>query len=271
MKNNKIKLIAVDIDGTIMDKHFQLSENVINVIRKAVKSGIYVVLATGRMYAATVNIARRIGLKTPLITYQGSMVRKFNDSDEILLHDTISDSLARKIIDELRSFNIQINVYLDDKMYVEYESPLLIEYAEKRDIHYNKVKNFDNIKVFCPTKILFIEGDPDRTSEIRDYLRSKYSDDLYITKSTPIFGEVVSNKASKGKALKLLADMWKISKDEIMAIGDQDNDIELFEAAGLRIAMGNATKDLKKKADYITDSVDNDGAAKAIQKFALGE
>jgi len=264
-----VKLIALDIDGTIMNSRFQISDKVKDAISKAINSGIYVVIATGRMYSATVPIASGLGIITPLITYQGSMVREFCEKDDILLHYDISPHLSKQILDELRKFEVQINIYLDDELFIEDESAILAEYAAKRNIIYHKVNSFDNILDLKPTKILAMIKDTEKATEIKNYLKAKYSDTLYITKSTPFYVEVVNKEASKGKAVLFLANKWGIDRSEIMAIGDQDNDIEMLEVASLSVAMGNSTEGLKKIAKYVTDTVHNDGAALAIEKYAL--
>ncbi|OGI21100.1 MAG: hypothetical protein A2287_08815 [Candidatus Melainabacteria bacterium RIFOXYA12_FULL_32_12] len=266
---DKIKLIALDIDGTIMDSKFHISDRVKTSILKAIDSNIYVVLATGRMYSAAVPIAAGLGIKTPLVTYQGSMVREFYNSDEILMHYTISPEHSKVIIKELRELNLQVNVYLDDELFVEEETDILKEYAARRHIIYHKVDSFDKVADLSPTKILAIDDTPEKTTEVRDYLRNKYSDILNISKSTPLYCEVVNNQASKGRSILFLAEKWGIKRSQIMAIGDQDNDKDMLEIAGLPIAMGNADEGLKKVSKLVTDTVENDGAALAIEKYAL--
>jgi Cof subfamily protein (haloacid dehalogenase superfamily) len=266
---DKIKLIALDIDGTIMNSKFQISERMKETIFKAINSGIYVVLATGRMYSATVPIAAGLGIKTPLITYQGSMIREYYNSDEVLLHYTVDSDLSRLILQELRKFDLQVNVYLDDELFVEDETHILREYAARRHIVYHKVDSFEKIIDFSPTKILAINKTPEETMEIRNYLRKKFLTRLNITNSTPLYCEIVNNQASKGNSILYLADKWGFKQSEIMVIGDQDNDKDMLDIAGVAVAMGNGPDSLKESADFVTDTVDNDGAALAIEKFAL--
>lgn len=266
---NKIKLVALDIDGTIMNSQFHISDAVKKSIKRVMDSGVYVVLATGRMYSATVPIASGLGITTPLITYQGSMVREFYESDDILLHYTLPSDLAHNTIDDLRKFNSQINVYLDDELFVENESEILVEYAQKRHILYHKVNAFNKIIDLKATKILAIEKDPEKANEVKSYLQKKYQGKLNITKSMPKYCEIVNNEASKGNAVLFLAKMWNIKQSEILAVGDQDNDKDMLEVAGISVAMGNSPNGLKDFADYVTDTVDNDGAALAIEKFVL--
>lgn len=266
---NNIKMVVLDIDGTIMNKQFQISDRMRETISKAIDSGIHVVLATGRMYSATVPIAQGLGLRTPVICYQGSLVREFYNSDDILIHYTIPPAVSKLVIDELRNFDVQVNFYIDDEMFIEAETPMASEYAERRHIVFHKVSAFEKILEIEPTKILAMDIDPEKITIIRDHLRKKFSNALNITKSTPNFCEFVNIKASKGNAILHLAGMWGINQSEIMVIGDQDNDIDMFEIAGFSVAMGNGTEEIKKIAHYITDKVENDGAALAIEKFVL--
>ena len=94
---------------------------------------------------------------------------------------------------------------------------------------------------------------------------------LYIVKSTPYFCEIGSCDAKKSAGVEFLANEWGIKKEEILTIGDQDNDIELLKSGGVPVAMGNASEELKKYACYITDTVENDGFVKAVEKYVFGE
>ena len=91
--------------------------------------------------------------------------------------------------------------------------------------------------------------------------------ELYTVKSTPYFCEITNNEAKKSCAVKFLSNLWGIKKEEILAIGDQNNDIELLKSGGIAVAMGNGTPELKSCADFVTDTIENDGFAKAVEKF----
>jgi Cof subfamily protein (haloacid dehalogenase superfamily) len=269
MTTKNIKLIALDIDGTIMDKNFHISEQVKAAIKKAIAKNIYVVLATGRMYSATVPVAKELGLKTPLILYQGSLIQEFYNSDKVLLHHSLSKEHALSVVKDLRDYDIQINAYLNDNLYAEEISPILNEYSSKRDIPVFKVDNFDALSDFEPTKLLGLDYNTDLVEKIKNELKEKYKGIINITKSTQHFCEFVNKKCSKATSLLFLAEKWEINPSEIMAIGDQDNDKEMLEIAGFGVAMGNGDKKLQEIADFVTDTVDNNGAAIAIERFAL--
>lgn len=272
MKNfDPIKLLVLDIDGTLLNKEFKISDEVKNAVKKAIDKGVKVVIATGRMFSATIPIAVEMGLTTPLITYHGSLIKEFYNSEDILLHRTIPTDIAKKVVQDLRIMDCQTNLSVDDVLIAEVEKPVLKEYLRRRKINYKKVDSFDLLGDFSPTKINVIGEDPDRITEIRDALRAKYSESLYIAKSTAVFCEIIDKSVSKGNAILFLAQKWGIKPSEIMAIGDQDNDREMLRVAGLGVAMGNSTKGLKEIADYITGTVDENGVAQAIEKFILNE
>jgi len=269
MRNKNIKLIALDVDGTIMNKSYRISDRVKKAISHATAKGIYVVIATGRMYSATVPIAVELDLQTPLIVYQGSLIKEFYKSDRTLLHHYLETDLSYDIIRDTREKDVQINVYLDDKLYVEAESLILQEYVTRRNISFYMLDGFENYENFLPTKILAMDPDAQKINLLIDEFKGKYFNRLNITKSTDYFCEFINKKCSKADGIMFLAEKWGIDQSEVMAVGDHDNDREMLDYAAIGVAMGNSHENLKQIADYVTDTVDNDGAALAIEKFAL--
>ena len=123
------------------------------------------------------------------------------------------------------------------------------------------------MKIENVNKILAIDyGNAERVTGWVNELQAKYPN-LYIVKSTPFFCEIGSSMAKKSLGVEFLAKYWDLNQDEILTIGDQNNDIELLKAGGVKVAMGNATPELKECATFITDTVENDGFVKAIEKF----
>lgn len=259
-----IKMIATDIDGTILNWDGHFSPKVIDCIKNLDKKGIKVVLVTGRMHSSTTPIAEILGLKTPIVSYQGGLVKTYEG--ETLYQTQLSPDCAKKIIAWGRKNNIHLNLYLDDKLYVEQDNDAIKRYTKGKFVDYT-VCSFDSLKIENVNKILAIDYEnADRVTDWVDYLNANF-EDLYVVKSTPYFCEIGSKDAKKSSGVEFLAKMWGIDKSEILAIGDQNNDIELLQAGGIAIAMGNATDELKKYATYITDTVENDGFVKAVEKF----
>lgn len=259
-----IKMIATDIDGTILKWSFQFSPAVKNCIKELCENDIKVVLVTGRMHSATVPVAQELNLHTPIVSYQGGLIK--DENGKTLYQKDLSPEYAREIICWGKENNIHLNLYIDDKLYVETDNEIVKEYTDGRFIDYT-VCPFDSLKIENVNKLLAIDlKDADKVTGWVEELSKKFPE-LYIVKSTPYFCEIGCKDAKKSSGVKFLADMWGIKKEEILTIGDQNNDIELLKAGGIAVAMGNATDELKQYADFITDTVENDGFVKAVEKF----
>lgn len=259
-----IKLIATDIDGTILiPEEGAFSDRVKDCIKKLSDSHIKVVLVTGRMNAAACRIAKELNLTTPVISYQGGLV---NDDGKYIYERYLTEKQAEKIIEWGRKENIHLNLYNDDILYSETDCYEIQRYSNNQHTNY-VIKPFDEIKKDKINKLLAIDYyNPERITLYEKDLQELFPE-LYIVKSTPYFLEFSNPEASKYCAVKFLQKHWGLKDEEILTIGDQNNDISLLKAGGIKIAMGNATQELKDCADYITDTVYNDGFIAAIEEF----
>jgi len=263
---SKIKMVATDIDGTIVKWDTGFSKNVIDCVKKLSASGVKVVLVTGRMHCAATHIADELGLDTPIVSYQGGLIK--NHEGKTLYEENLDSDCAKQIIKWAKADDIHINLYIDDKLYVEKDNECVKKYTDGKFVSYT-VCRFETLEIKNVNKILAIDyGNPDRVTGWVNELRKRFPQ-LYIVKSTPYFCEIGSADAKKSHGVEFLAKYWGLNKDEILAIGDQDNDIELLKSGGVAVAMGNATPELKECANYITDTVENDGFVKAVEKFCL--
>ena len=263
-------MLVLDIDGTIFKKDYTATDRVKRTLKSLSDGGIKVVLCTGRMYAATKSIAQELGLTTPVICYQGGLVRTFYNDDTILLEKTMDVKIARDVICELKKRNIFFNLYVNDVLMVEKDDELIRQYVDARNIAYKVIGDCSDINLNGLNKILAIDNNTKLIEELQNEMSEKYKGKLYVIRSTPRFCEFSNPEATKGNAVRFLSEKWGIAKEEIMACGDQDNDIEMLLAAGVKVAMGNASDALKKIADYVTETVDDDGVPCAVAKF-IGE
>jgi len=260
----QIKLVVTDIDGTITQIYGKPQQPVIDEIKKLQQNGIKVVLATGRMFNAALPIKELLQLDTPIICYQGSMIR---DENNIYFEQNVPKEIAIEIIKHIRSYNAHTNLYLKDRLIVENDDKYIKEYAGDRYVEYEVVNNLIDVTEDA-SKLLAIHENADLVTKIRDDLK-KIFPSLNIVKSTDHYCEFVSPKADKGIAIQFLAEKWGFSKDEILAIGDQDNDIRMLQAAGTAIAMGNGSPNIKKIADYICPTVEEFGFVDVMEKFVF--
>ena len=258
-----IKLVATDIDGTLLVPEGNFTENVKKCVKNLCAKGIKVVLVTGRMNAAATLIAQDLDLDTPVVSYQGGLIKY---KDETLYERCLTPDQAQKVIDWANSENIHLNLYNDDILYSEKKCYEIERYCNNLHTEY-KVSAFEDIKKDKVNKLLAIDyNNPEKIDRFEREL-PKIFPDLYIVKSTPYFLEFSNKEASKYCAVQFLQKYWGISEEETLTIGDQNNDIALLKAGGVRVAMGNATDELKKVANYTTDTVFNDGFVKAMENF----
>lgn len=262
----KIKLVATDIDGTLVKWDTRVSDGVKNCVKKLQENGVKVVLVTGRMHCATKHLRDELGLNSPVVSYQGGLIK---DSDgKTLYQENLDSDYAKEIINWAHKNDVHLNLYIDDKLYVEKDDDCVKRYTDGKFVPYT-VCSFESLKIENVNKILAIDyGNAERVTGWVSELQAKFPE-LYIVKSTPFFCEIGSPMAKKSLGVEFLAKHWNLSQDEILTIGDQNNDIELLKAGGVKVAMGNATPELKECANFITDSVENDGFVKAINKFCF--
>ena len=260
-----IKLVATDIDGTIFIPEKEFTVGVKDCIKRLSKSGIKVVLVTGRMNAAATKIAKDLELDTPVVSYQGGLVV---ENGKKLYERYLTEEQTARVLEWASREKIHINLYNDDVLYSEKECYEVNRYCDNLHTEYT-IKSFSDIVKNKINKLLAIDySNPERISQYEKELQNVFPD-LYIVKSTPYFLEFSNPEASKRCAVEFLQEFWGLKKEEILTIGDQNNDIALLQAGGLKIAMGNASEELKQIADYITGSVYEDGFVTAMEKFCF--
>ena len=270
-----IKLIAIDMDGTLLNEKKHIDKAQKEAIHEAVEAGIKIVLCTGRPLYGILPFYEELGLSELdsegyVILNNGCSIHKTKDWELIDQVNFTSDD-----IDYLYKFSegYDINFTLVNDYYYfnigrkptdELITDAGFVFSDITNISLKEAKNGKH-KII---KIMFL-GDPnimaDFQKENENILKDKYSSVL----SQPYVYEILPKGNNKGTGLKKLAKKLGIKQEEIMAIGDGNNDIEMFEYANYSVAMENGTELAKKAAKYQTDSNENDGVAKAIRKYAL--
>jgi Cof subfamily protein (haloacid dehalogenase superfamily) len=273
-----IKLIVVDIDGTISGDANQVNDAVKQAIAEAQAKGVKVAIATGRMYRSALRFHEAIGSDMPLISYQGAFI-KDPRTNELVGHWPVALEQALSLLDDLGEFatneNLSIHIYIDDQLYVRQMTEQTAIYADRSKVD---VQVVGNLREFLtgntgqpPTKILALSDRAELITEMLRVLKDKYTpQQLYLTKSVATFFEATNPIANKGTAVKHLAEnILGFDRSQVMAIGDNFNDLEMIEYAGIGVVMGNGAEGMKPLADWIAPRVEEDGVAAAIAKFVL--
>lgn len=261
------KLIAFDLDGTLLNDELVMSPRVRRALDQARARGILLTLASGRGYPALQPWVNHLGWTTPLICYQGAVVADAT-SGRAMFQLTFPQSQAADLIVFARERNLELLLFADDVIYVENK--------QRSDLYYDKwfgaaFRVVDDLTTAVPANLIkfIIVGDGDDLDLLRPEVERRFGAYLQIVRSHRFFLEGLASEATKGRALAWLAARLGISRQETMAIGDSGNDRSMIAWAGLGVAVGNASEEAKSAADYIAPSVDDDGVAEALERFCL--
>jgi len=261
------KLIAIDIDDTLLTDDLIVTDGTRAALAAAAEQGVFVTLATGRMFPSAKKIAAQIELNVPIITYQGSLIKTLFD-EQVLYERSVPTDAARKLYQFCQEHKLHLQLYVDDILYVEEDNDKARGYSALSKIPFVVEPNFDELLNRPSTKMLIID-EPDYLDKVAEQLKGLIGDTVHITKSKPHYLEFTHKEGTKGHAISFMADHIGCSLDEVIAIGDSWNDHEMIEVAGLGVAMGNALPKLKEIADYVTASNNDEGVRQVIEQFVL--
>ena len=271
-----IRLIAIDIDGTLLNRDKQITQHTREAIQAAQAAGIIVTLATARRYENSIPFAEELGITMPLILCDGALIMQYPQHTVIATHLFDAD-IAQQVADTMVQHAVQPVVHhLTEQGEETWSGPHVLDNAELATYfnYYPDVKRYP-YPTLCsgkpaPLRVVAFTSS-ETVNAIIPHL-ARYDCTCYtIERGNYNCAEIVTmNKScSKAMGLTVLAQRLAISMDQVMAIGDGINDREMLQAAGWGVAMGHASYELKAVADTVTGNNSEDGAAQAIERYAL--
>lgn len=263
------KLLAVDIDGTLLNNNREITDKTKKAIHQAIDSGIIFTISSGRPIQGVEMITRKLEVDIPVITYNGAMVIT-GTSRKIIYSCTVKEEDALQIERLGNQYNTTIAIWSDNKLFVNRADERAVQYSQLSGIEprvYNDVRELFGKGI---NKILWYD-EIERINGFKNELKEVLSPSVNFHTSQPFFLEFVDVAASKAIALEKLGLHYDIGRDEMIAVGDGFNDLSMIEYAGLGVAMENAPDEVKEAADFITLSNENDGVAHVIEKFILSQ
>lgn len=284
------KLLAVDIDGTLVSSQYTLTKSVKRALAEIKNKGVFLTLATGRFYGSASAIAKEVGINVPMIANDGAQIQDVY-TGELIHFRPLDIEIAREIVKVLGDYPLELQVFLKNcKIFGgrNYRMVQLKKFLRRRRILnfrgvYNYLRDFaagpvisagSNIGVLKyitePPVKLVLSGKSEVMEEFRQVLEERFSGMVSTTSAIKNYMDILAPGVSKAYGLEILTRYLDISRNQIVAVGDNYNDLEMIEYAGLGVAMGNAPDAVKEKADFITDSNDNDGLVKVISVFFNG-
>lgn len=259
------KLIAIDLDGTLMAPDNSVSAENIAAIEQAIRLGVTVVIATGRPYVAADTVARELDLPpVPLVAFNGAVMRWPNNG-EVLLSIGVPADLAEEVVEQCMHDKVHLHYYLEDQMYVTAYNDSVREYCERNKMTYEVVPDMSRLAGQEPFKLLGVD-EPERILELFEQYERRWHDRLYVTRSMPIYIEFLSPQVSKGVAIDWLIDHYQIDREDTLAIGDSPNDIPMLERAGHAAIMPGSLGEVERLAQFIAPK-QHTGVAAAIEWF----
>jgi Cof subfamily protein (haloacid dehalogenase superfamily) len=268
-----IRLIALDIDGTLIGDDHAVGARTKKAVRAAMDRDVAVSLVTGRMVSSAMRFARELGLSAPLVGYQGGLIRAIPEPGshrlgKLLLHTPLPADAAQRILRWTRERGLDPHVNHLERFILRADDPRADDYSAFMGAHAELVPDLIGSITHPVTKILAV-GEPPLPVEVAPDARAEFAGIADVTISHPRFLEFVAPGVSKGRAIRWLARRLGIPLGATLAIGDQWNDFVMIAEVGHGTAMPSAPVEVRAAARYVAPPLDEDGAARIIEALVL--
>ncbi len=267
---NDIRLICLDVDNTLVDDKKNVPQGNLDAIRWAhVERGVHIAINSGRIAPSTRDYMLRLGVREAFPSLGGCVVQRWDGS--IIEEHFVDQAVAIEINNAARALGCTLFVYHHDNWYLDSGN----EYWEQSEYNATLVKGIitDTNEVLSslrPNKLLGVCLEPEKVDSLKDLVLSRFSGKVDCFKSSPYFLEVVPKGVNKGTAVQALCRHYGIGRENVMSIGDFYNDVDMFAASGLSVAMANSPADIKALVSYVTEAdYRSCGVAEAIRRFVL--
>ena len=271
MDNSKdIKLIVIDLDGTLLNNKHTVSDRNKTAVKKAIEKGIQVVVATGKTRFSAVSILEELGIKSPGVFTQGLLI--YNGDGTVRNSVVMDKNILRRIITFAEDRGFGVIAYSGDRILTRRADEFAEEIEKYGEPAPESVGALQNILDNTEINKVILYGQESKIPALRWQLNKQLNGQIHTTRSA-VKGllEVLPANSSKGKAVMRVMKDLNIPPENTMAIGDGENDIEMLQAVGTSVAMGNASQKLKDVASQVVGSNEEDGVAQAIEMFAIGK
>ncbi|GHO87391.1 Cof-type HAD-IIB family hydrolase [Dictyobacter formicarum] len=260
------RLLAIDLDGTLLNPHHSITPRTLDVLLRAMASGMHVVIATGRVPYSVHSVLGALTLNAPMITSNGATIIDTR-TNTIISQQLVPEQYILSVFDAARRLDLQFCYYTHDYLYAEQ----VLYTGQNWYLADVPVRSVPDIAAVYPQPCIKIGayGEAETLREKRLKLERLFAGQLYVTQTAARWLEFLHPEVSKANALQHIARLLDVQPSEIIAFGDNHNDLEMLRFAGLGVAMGNAHEEVKAVADYVTLTNYEDGVADALEKFAL--
>jgi Cof subfamily protein (haloacid dehalogenase superfamily) len=268
-----IRLIALDIDGTLIGDDHDIGPRTLAAVAAAMERGVAVSLITGRMVSSAMRFARELALTGPVVGYQGGLIRAMPELDsrrlgKLLLHTPIQPDVAREIVQWTRDHGLDPHVNHLERFILRADDPNADDYSAFMGARAELVPDLVEAITHPVTKVLAV-GEPPVPVEAAPIARAQFAGRADVTISHPRFLEFIAPGVSKGRAVRWLARRLRIPLAATLAIGDQWNDLEMLAEVGHGTAMPSAPAEVQAVARYVAPPLEDEGAGRIIEQLVL--
>lgn len=270
--NIPYKLIAVDLDGTLVRNNQSISQRTVSTLIRVQEMGVKVAVASGRPTFGTAHVADALRLKEfsgYVMSYNGGEIYEW-ETKKRMYAQTLDEEVIPYLYTYAREHGMPIMTYIGKEVVSEVEGNEYIQYSVMRNrMTLKKVDDFVKAVEGAGVVKCIIVGDPTQLPALEAEMQVMLKGKAGIFRSEPFFLEIVPIGIDKAKGLAILLDQIGIQRTELIAFGDGYNDTPMLQFAGMGVAMGNAAEEIKKAADMVTESNNDDGVAIALENLIL--
>jgi len=269
--DKKYKMVVSDFDGTLTGgRDSAVGEKTLKAINDFTSSGGIFAVCTGRMITSILPVVRGMGLKGIVAAYQGSVIADIA-TGKLLRAEGFSFSDALKVCRVMEEAGLDIHLYTLNELFTNYYNERLAYYEKVCGVKAAHMAGKLSDMIAFGTSVIKLAATfpPEKQEEVLSLLNEKLGDEFYVTSSAKILAEVMPKSHNKGEAVKFLCGYYGVEKEDVIAIGDNYNDLPLLKAAGRGIAVENAEEALKAAADEVTFSSTDDGVGYIIEKYCM--
>ncbi|WP_422000887.1 Cof-type HAD-IIB family hydrolase [Reyranella sp.] len=267
-EKRKISLVLADVDGTLVDEQKVLTERARAAVRSVRQAGIHFAITSGRPPMGMAMILDALQLDTPTAGFNGGLFIRPDRS--ILEEKTVPEDVAARALDLIRGHGLDVWVYRgNDWLISKADAPHVVREAWTVKFEPRVVADV-GVDLTGVAKIVGVSDDLERVQRCEADARAAFGERATANRSQPYYLDITNRDANKGAVVDYLSAHLGVPADEIATIGDQPTDVPMFVKSGFAIAMGNAPDDVKAKAAAVTDSHNDEGFAKAMERFILG-
>jgi len=263
-----IRLAAFDLDGTVMGPDRSITPRVREALAAAQARGVVVTLATGRMFSTVLPYALDLNIDAPLLACQGGWIQWVH-ADTPLLRVPLPVEVARDAVTLAEQQDWHTVLYADGEIFLRELRETPSFYEALLGLDNALIPDWEHVfQHHTPDKVLFV-AEAAEIPAMGDLLRATFAGRGQVFRSHDRFIEVVPLGVDKGTGLAWLAEYLGISREDVIAVGDHENDVPMVQWAGVGVAMGNGTAHLQSAADWIAPPLEDDGVAVALERFVL--